>query len=81
MAISPTFILEQPSIVVDTLLGSLILSTVVDDEHLTAPATPVLHGVWPNGSNLTQLLRVSLDGGLPRFSRGPGVAILPKLVL
>jgi hypothetical protein len=74
--------------VVDTLLWPLVLPTVVDDEHLATPAAPVLHGVWPHRSNLIRLLTtatagigISMDGGLPGFSCGPGVAILPKLVL
>ena len=40
---TPTSTLDEPAIVVDTLLHSLVLPAVVDDERLTAATATVTH--------------------------------------
>ena len=41
--LTPTSTLDEPAIVVDTLLHCLVLPTVVDDERLTAVTATVTH--------------------------------------
>ena len=65
----------------DALLHPLILSTIVDDEHLATPTTPVLHCVGPHSSNLTHcLLTVSMNGRLSSLTRWSGIAVLSQLL-
>ena len=58
----PTSTLDEPAIVVDTLLHSLVLPAVVDNERLTAPTATVTHG-YGRGEDRHFMLEVTARNG------------------